>query len=287
MVSKDNGGKNKKRIYQIFGALFLLGFCISMVFVIRGAIIEKRAESQYEQLAGNAMSTETIVDSEGESFEAGLTETETEKPSVLEERGIEVPVLELDWEELADTNSDIYSWVYIPNTKINYPVLQHTEKNDYYLDHNLDHSKGLPGSIYTQLLNKKDYTDGNTILYGHNMKDGSMFKGLHQFADNTFFNENRYIYIYTPEKVLVYEIYGACEVSDAHLLYKYDFKKAEGAVDFLEDIKTARSMNKQIMEEMELPEETKLITLSTCIANKPNNRWIVVGVLLGEESLAE
>ena len=275
---KNNKKNNKKRIYQILMVLFLLGFCISMVVVIRNAIIEKRAESQYEQLVGNTVSTETETE-----IITVETETESEEESILKEYGIEIPVLELDWEELAKTNSDIYSWVYIPDTKVNYPVLQHSEKTDYYLDHNLDHSKGLPGCIYTQLLNKKDYTDRNTILYGHNMKDGTMFKGLHQFADSTFFKENRYIYIYTPEKVFVYEIYAACEVSDAHLLYKYNFNKAEGAANFLEDIKTARSMNKQVVEEIELPEEIKLITLSTCIANKPNNRWIVVGVLLGEE----
>ena len=114
-----------------------------------------------------------------------------------------------------------------------------------------------------------------------------MFKGLHQYSDKQFFEENRYIYVYTPEKVLVYEIYGACEVSDAHLLYKYDFENAEGVKTFLDDIKDARSMSKQITEDMEIPEVAKVITLSTCISNKPNNRWIVVGILLGEETIEE
>lgn len=283
MTEKENSKKNKKRIYQILMALFSVGFCISMVIVVRDAIVKKQAESQYEQLAGNVMSTESKADLTNNGLESALMETNDEEKSLLEERGIEIPQLEPDWEELKETNSDIYSWIYIPDTKINYPVLQRAGELDYYLDHNLDHSSGLPGSIYTQYFNSKEYTDGNTILYGHNMKDGSMFKALHKFADSDFFKENRYIYIYMPEKVLVYEIYGACEVSDAHLLYKYDFTAEEGVDAFMEDLKATRSMNKQIMEEMELPEEKKLITLSTCISNKPNNRWIVVGVLLGEE----
>lgn len=287
-MSKETTGKNKKKIYQVLTVLFLLGFVISMVFVIRDYIVEQKADAQFEQLASEVLPTEstevaieTVVETEVEKE----TETEVAKRDLLAERGIEIPKLELDWEELAETNEDIYSWIYIPDTKVNYPVLQDEEELDYYLDHNLDHSTGLPGCIYTQYLNEKDYTDNNTILYGHNMKNGTMFKGLHQYSDGEFFAENRYIYVYTPEKVLVYEIYGACEVSDAHLLYKYNFDTEEGVTTFLEDIKATRSMSKQVAEDMELPEEIKLITLSTCIANKPNNRWVVVGVLLGEESV--
>lgn len=272
-----------KNRYKILTVLFLLGFCISMIFVVRNYIVEQRAKEQFEHLADNAITTEQTKD-ETEKLPIE-TETETERPDVLAERGIVIPELDLDWAELSETNEDIYSWIYIPDTKINYPVLQDAENLDYYLDHNLDHSTGLPGCIYTQYLNNKDYTDNNTILYGHNMKNGTMFKGLHQYSDADFFAEHRYIYIYTPEKVLVYEIYGACEVSDAHLLYKYNFVTEEGVSDFLEDMQTARSMSKQVAEEMEFPEEKKLITLSTCIGSKPNNRWVVVGVLLGEKPL--
>lgn len=283
-MSVEQTGKNKKNIYQIMTALFLLGFAICMIFVIRDAMVEQKAKTQFEQLASEVISTEQSREIPEEVFIETVTEIEpeTEQVNLLAERGIEIPGLYLDWEELYDTNEDIYSWIYIPDTKINYPVLQDETQLDYYLNHNLDHSTGLPGCIYTQYLNKKDYSDNNTILYGHNMKNGSMFKGLHQYSDKQFFEENRYIYVYTPEKVLVYEIYGACEVSDAHLLYKYDFENAEGVKTFLDDIKDARSMSKQITEDMEIPEEAKLITLSTCISNKPNNRWIVVGVLLGE-----
>ncbi len=276
---------HKKNRYKILTVLFLVGFCISMIFVVRNYIVEQRAKAQFEHLADNVISTEQIKN-EPEELPTE-TETETESPDVLAERGITIPELDLNWKELYETNEDIYSWIYIPDTKINYPVLQDAEKMNYYLDHNLDHSTGLPGCIYTQLLNKKDYTDNNTVLYGHNMKNGTMFKGLHQYSDAVFFAEHRYIYVYTPEKVLVYEIYGACEVSDAHLLYKYNFDTEEGVPDFLEDIKTARSMSKQVAENMEIQEGAKLITLSTCIGNKPNNRWVVVGVLLGEQMIEE
>lgn len=281
-MAAEKAGNSKKKIYRVLTVLFLLGFVVSMAIVVRDFVVEQKANAQLEQLALEVLPTES-TEIAIEMVEETETETEVTKHDLLAERGIEIPKLELDWEELAETNEDIYSWIYIPDTKVNYPVLQDEEELDYYLDHNLDHSTGLPGCIYTQYLNEKDYTDNNTILYGHNMKNGTMFKGLHQYSDSEFFAENRYIYVYTPKKVLVYEIYGACEVTDAHLLYKYNFDAEEGVTAFLEDIKATRSMSKQVAEDMEIPEEAKLITLSTCIANKPNNRWVVVGVLLGEE----
>ncbi len=274
--------KQKKKVYQILMVVFSVGFLFCMGLVIRDYLVKKEAQKQYEELAQNVLPVESETE-----IEVVETETETKIPDPLAERGIDIPKLDLDWNALAEENEDIYAWIYIPETKVNYPVLQHETETDYYLDHNLDHSKGLPGSIYTQNINAKDFSDRNTILYGHNMKDGSMFKTLHYFEDGEFFAENRYIYVYTPEKVLVYEIYAACEFTNAHLLYKYDFTKAEAIASFMEDLKEARAMNNQIQEEMEVPEDGRLITLSTCIGGKPNNRWLVVGTLLGETNIKD
>ena len=266
---------DKKKIYAILTVLFSIGFIVCAIIVVKDELIEKKANAQFEQLADSVMQAE----------KASELEVATEKTDSLSELGIEVPKLSVDWDELEKENDDIYSWIYVPGTNVNYPVLQHETENDYYLDTNLDHSKGLPGCIYTQKLNTMDYLDRNTILYGHNMKDGSMFKTLHNYSDRAFFDENRYIYIYTPEKVLAYEIYGACEISNVHLLYRYDFTTNDGVTEFLGDLAAERGMSNQISQEIEVGEDAKLITLSTCISSKPNNRWIVVGVLLGEEEL--
>ncbi len=272
METKKNGN-GKKKLYMILTVLFSIGFIVCAIIVVRDEIVKKRANDQYAQLAESVMQTE--VSSE--------IEEDTESKNSLAELGIEVPKLSLDWEVLEKENEDIYSWIYVPGTEVNYPVLQHATENDYYLDHNLDHSEGLPGCIYTQKLNAMDYTDGITVLYGHNMKNGTMFKSLHNYSDRAYFNENRYIYIYTPEKVLAYEIYAACEYSDAHVLYQYNYLSNEGTLGFLSDLAAMRGMSNQIATDMEIPEDAKVITLSTCISNKPNNRWIVVGVLVGEQ----
>lgn len=256
----------------IFGIIFM----ICVLFLVKDYRDKKAAEEKFQELAQKAaVATET----ETEEMEIE-TETETEEPDRLQELGIEVPELGLDWDAFAEENEHIYAWIHLPDTKIDYPILQHPTETDYYLEHNLDHSKGLPGCIYTQIMNAKDFSDGNTVIYGHNMKNGTMFKGLHKFSEEEFFDANRYFYIYTPEKTFVYEIYAAVEFSNEHILYKYDFSAENAKTQFREDLKQCSG---NIREDMQAAEDGNLVTLATCIGGKPNNRWLVVGVLLGEQ----
>ena len=83
--------------------------------------------------------------------------------------------------------------------------------DNYYLDHQVDLSEGFPGVIYSQPVNRRDFTDSVTVLYGHNLKNGGMFSDLHDFADKDFFAQNGQIIIYTPEKTLTYEIFAAID----------------------------------------------------------------------------
>jgi len=182
-----------------------------------------------------------------------------------------------------DVNEDIYAWVSIPDTEIDYPILQHATDNTHYLNYNIDGSKGYPGCIYTENYNSKDFTDPNTVLYGHNMKNGTMFAGLHEYKDINYFAEHPYIYIYTPEHKLTYEIFAAYEYSNIHLLLNYDFNNVGVYQQYINEIQTLRSMTYIYKEDFEWTTEDKIITLSTCIADKPSNRYLVQGVLINEE----
>lgn len=71
-------------------------------------------------------------------------------------------------------NPDVYAWITVPGTEIEYPILQHPSDNSYYFMHNIDGSYGYPGCIYTENLNSKDFADNNTVIYGHDMKNDSM-----------------------------------------------------------------------------------------------------------------
>lgn len=269
---KKRKEESKRLLYKILLIMFVLVTVVCLGIAIRSFVVKRQAAKHFEELAKQSANTSGKIQM-----------PKPENADRLAELGIEVPEKNLDWEALAKTNPDIYAWIYIPGTQVDYPILQNSDEDDnYYLDHNLDGSTGYPGCIYTHSLNTKDFTDPNTVLYGHNMKDGSMFGELHEYEDNAFFEQNRYLYIYTPEKTLVYDIFSACEFGDEHLLFAYDWWTADGIESFVNELKSVRDMNARVRAGVETVAGDHLITLSTCIGGKPEKRWLVTGVLVND-----
>ena len=108
------------------------------------------------------------------------------------------PPITVDFRALEAVNGDVCGWIYCPDTPINYPVLQ-GEDNDTYLHHSYDGAYAAAGSIFVEALNRPDFADANTILYGHHMRNGSMFALFAELRDSDIFNEHRTIYLLTPE----------------------------------------------------------------------------------------
>ena len=185
----------------------------------------------------------------------------------------------VDWEGLWEINPDVYAWITVPGTIIDYPILQHATDNTYYLNYNIDGSYGYPGCIYTENLNSKDFTDNNTVIYGHNMKNGTMFAGLHQFEDKSFFDANQNIYIYTPDEAYTYTIFSSYIYDDRHLLYSFDFANADVYASYLENIQSMRDLNANLRTDVTVTKEDKITTLVTCMANQPDKRLLVQAVL--------
>lgn len=308
MDEKNNKIKNSDRRYMRYLPLLFIA-----VFVIAGAVFLaeafKRAEQQkkYEKLAGNNTYMEAVSDTEQDNEsddkssgakklndepqrtdEAGETNAQilsAEEQNLLrlEEMGIPIPEKQVDFETLREQiNADIYAWIYIPDTMIDYPLLQHQSDNTYYLKYNIDGSKGYPGCIYTENYNSKDFTDPVTVVYGHNMKNGSMFAGLHKFEDSEYFEEHPYVYIYTPDKLFVYEIFSACIYGDKHILLNHDFSDKVSFEHYLSEIEAVRDMGTNRRDDVEVTAEDHIIVLSTCVADKSDKRYLVQGVLLNE-----
>lgn len=184
----------------------------------------------------------------------------------------------------ADVNEDIYAWVYVPGTKVDYPILQRSGNNDFYLNHDLNGKKASCGSIYTENYNEKDFNDNHTVVYGHNMKNGSMFKSLRNYDDKDFFEENKYIYIYTEADTRVYEIFGAYEYTDEHLLLNYKTDNAGGFQKYLDMVKKQPDASGHFNRELTVNSSDKIITLSTCISGKDGSRYLVQGKLIAVEA---
>lgn len=180
----------------------------------------------------------------------------------------------IDFAALQEVNPDVYAWIYIPGTNVDYPILQsETEPDEYYLNHTIEKKEGLPGTIYTEKYNAKDFTDPVTIVYGHDMKNGSMFANLHLYEDQAFFDANPYIYIYMPNQALKYRVFATVVFDDRYLLGNYDFRSPEDFQIYLDELRS--SINGHVNMDVNVTQESGIVTLSTCIADSPNERWLV------------
>jgi sortase B len=262
--------KNKKIIFLILAVLFAVVACVCVVFIVRDYHQRKVAASSMEELKVNA-----VKDSSNKIIESAKEQ--------LKSYEIEIPEKDIDFDSLQKANSDIYAWVYVPGTEVDYPVFQREGEDSYYLMHNMDGSEGYPGVIYTQgSVNSKDFTDPNTVLCGHNMKDGSMFATLHRFEDKDFFDEHRYIYIYTPEKVFVYKIYAAYTYSDTHILKAIDISTKAAFQNYIDSIYALNGITDNFADDIKATADNHIISLMTC-TSVDDQRYYVQGILLNED----
>lgn len=116
--------------------------------------------------------------------------------------------LEIDFAGLKAVNLDVIAWIQIPALDISYPVVQGKD-NAYYLHHLFSGESNINGSIFVDCHNQPDFTDQNTIVYGHNMKNGSMFGTLDKYQDKELFEQHPEFYLYLPDKILKYRIFPA------------------------------------------------------------------------------
>lgn len=192
----------------------------------------------------------------------------------------------INFTKLWEINTDLYAWIKIPNTAIDYPVAQYSGDDDsYYLNHNMYKESAFAGCIYTEKLNKKDFSDPNTVLYGHNMQNGTMFRALHSFRDKDFFDANKYIYIYLPDRTLTYEIFSAYEYDDRHLLYSFDFSDKKVFREYLDYAQNPTSSMMYNTRNLNVTADDKIITLSTCLGDIETSRYLVQGVLIKDEPI--
>lgn len=186
----------------------------------------------------------------------------------------------IDFEKYEKINEDVYAYIEMPDADISYPILQRVGDDSYYAFRTIDGKEGLPGVIYTEECNTQNFSDNNTIVYGHNMNDGSMFHNLHKFEDKKFFNKDHEFYVYTPEKKMTYKVFAAACISDDHLMHKYSFTTSQGNAQFAEDLEKIDNKYSHYKKNTKVTEQSRFCTLLTCMpAGMDDKRYVVVGYL--------
>ena len=177
-------------------------------------------------------------------------------------------------------NPDVFAWLTVEGTRIDYPVAQHSRDDTYYLSHNIDGEETYYGAIFTELVNKKTFEDPVTIIYGHAMLDDSMFGSLDYFAKPAFFNEHESIKIDTLTQHFEYEVLAAHSYTDDHLFHTFELGSREGLRYYLDTLQTRTSdyggFYRQIATD---PKKDRFLILSTCDVAGNDQRFVVTARL--------
>ena len=179
---------------------------------------------------------------------------------------------------LRQTNEDVVGWIWIPDTRISYPVMQ-GEDNDFYLNHTWKGEENAVGSIFLEWQISPDFSEFNTIVYGHNMKNKTMFSQLHDFRDLRFRNAHPYVYILTDAGVYRYEIFSCYQAEVGSDTYQFGMQWDKTKQEYID-----RAIKKSVIDCGIAPAVTdRILTLSTCSGLGgvlgTENRWVVHGYL--------
>ena len=265
----------KKSGWRIVFIISIIGCICCAGFLGWYLYQDYRTEKEYEQLQAEAREKAAQEEArKKEEDKVSLEEIENAE-FTGEQQGEEAEITEnffvdmknpINFDELQKTNSDIYAWIRIPDTKIDYPMAQREGDPSYYLSHDMYQQPRFAGCIYTEDCNSKDFMDPNTVIYGHNMKNQSMFQNLHLFRDKDFFDSHPDVYIYTPEGVLKYTVFASYTYDDRHIMNSFDFKDK-------------KVLDANIRSDVSVTSDDHIITLETCVGGQTQSRYLVQAVL--------
>lgn len=208
-------------------------------------------EKQYESTASKYVHTEAPPEEDGPPTVCPIT---------------------VDFDSLLAENSDVVGWIYSENTQINYPVMR-GESNETYLHTMINGAYNSAGSIFMDFRCAPDLSDFNTIIYGHHMKNGSMFASLHQYTKQEFYDEHKYIWYLTPEHIYRLDVIAGY-VGDAEAEIYTIFNNRDELNHYLS---FATSKSNFVPDAM--PADINgIVALSTCAYEYDNARYVVVCV---------
>lgn len=277
----------KKTVRRVINTLLFLILIFAVAMFIRSRCHSRLSRQEYEH------ALEIATGQSREETQAEPSPAVTEVPvevtkAPVEKEGLqtEIPddpfikeLLAIDLAALREENEDVIGWITIPDTKVNYPLLHWTD-NEFYLKHTWNQKPNPSGAIFMDCQNKPDFSEFNTIIYGHNMMEGLMFGTLHYYGRSDFAEKHPYVYIVNDEGVLRYDIFSAQFVGTDAVFYGLGIESERKKEEFIRFALDYSSFDPGIRPDA----EDRIITLSTCSGGNQEKRWVVLGVLNEENS---
>ena len=259
---KHHRGRRKKKggsniVSNIILVIAIVVFAVS-AYKLYGIFSEyNKGDKEYQKIQDLVINTEKKDDTKEEAFS-------------------------VDFEKLLEMNSDVVGWIRFDEpSEINYPVVQGRD-NEEYLKRTFEANTNKLGTLFVDVNNPGDFSGRNTFIYGHNMKNGSMFAQLLKYKDDSFYKEHPYFYIYTPDgKVRTYEIFSAGVVKDTSDSYIMDHADDAAFQTYIDYIKQQSAYPTSA----EVTTASKIVSLSTCTNVRDDERFLVHGVMIKEEAV--
>ncbi len=262
----SKSGKEKKKVSKILLIIFILCIIVAAYAgynLISIGLNYKEAQDEYAELQLYTTQSELKVTVESEDEEE---EVET----------ITVPI-EVDFEALWAVNTDIVGWIYIGAENISYPIVL-GEDNNQYLHTTVEGTANYSGSIFMEYQNSGDFLDSNTIIYGHNMKDQSMFGKLKLLYSHEDYLQDDTFWVITPQGANRYKMFSMQYTtynSDVYTLFS-------GASELVADYIALRISESLVDFDLKsYNADSKVVTLSTCSSSSGSGRFVVQGILTG------
>jgi sortase B len=271
---------------RIVLTVITLLLALFFVFMVVGYIVQNiensKIKKQYE-IGGSEMPTLNEIQIVANKPESGndieISEAKVSSEPISQQEADEIflgqPIKNYNHDGLKADNPDYAAWIDIPNTKISYPVVRSADNMDY-LKKSFDGAHRSSGTIFFDANIRNIKTVRNVVIHGHNMKSGAMFGTLSSYKAMSFYNVHPFIYLYTPDETMIYQVFSAYTVPhniDEESVYQNYFVSDEEYQAFIE-LATSRSV---IKTGVSVSTDKQIITLSTCV-NHSASRFVVHAV---------
>lgn len=181
----------------------------------------------------------------------------------------------IDFTALQQINDEVVAWLEAEDSIIDYPVVQGTD-NDYYLNHLFTKQKNKLGSLFVDYRTPGDFSGRNTIIYGHNMKDGSMFASLTRYRDQSYFEDHSAMQLYTPDGVYSIELFAGIVADGDYEFVRTRFEDEADFLIYIDELKRESSFH----SEVKLTAQDRIVSLVTCSYEFNNARYALFGKLV-------
>lgn len=256
---------NKKKTLRIGLAVTAAALLCGGLYLLFGNdIAQKMQWNQIKEFAPDSEMCEALNEAVADSGNTPIVATETTE------------MLTAQMQNLNQNYADAVGWIYVPDTHINYPIMQ-SEDNDFYLHHAADGSYLYAGSIFLDYRCDADFSGVSSILYGHNMSNRSMFADVTNFTDRAYFDNHRYGWLTTENDVFCVYFFAVDVTENTGAIYNTE-----------SDWRTVMSevVNRAVIyDDIEISDTDKLLMLSTCTGADSDSRTVLVGKIMEDETL--